>query len=247
MKLTRQEREDNRKAFREMSPRDRGDYLLTYYKLPLVLLLTVILVVGSFVHKAVTKKTPVLYVGLVNVTVGSGLESSLTTEFLHTLGESHRKSSVELYKGLVLTDDPSSEAYQYVYASRMKVLAAMESREFDVVLMNQEAYDTFSQSGYLAALEPLLGDGDALVPFLTKNLVIYEDNAEEHAMDESVPYEAVTGEEVNAVECSGFPLFHEAGMEGPLYLGLIANSPRVENAVDYLRFLCAAHAEFPVS
>ena len=243
MKLTKEERRANRQAFRGMSWSKRLDYLLTYYRLALLLGIAALLVVGSMIRGQLTKKEPLLYVGLLNVTIGSELEAKLTTDWVTQLADAPKRSSVELYQGLYLTDDPSSEAYQYVYASRMKLLAMLESKQLDVVLMNREAYDTLSQSGYLLELEGLLGsDGDIggdarLARYLVRNLVIYKDNAEAHAMDESIPYEAVTGEEVNGLDCSAWPVFAKAGFQEPVYLGVIANSPRTEQVMNYLRFL----------
>lgn len=261
MKLTKEERRANRQAFRGMSWSKRLDYLLTYYRLALLLGIAALLVVGSMIRGQLTKKEPLLYVGLLNVTIGSELEAKLTTDWVTQLVDAPKRSSVELYQGLYLTDDPSSEAYQYVYASRMKLLAMLESKQLDVVLMNREAYDTLSQSGYLLELEGLLGsDGDLggdarladgarpggdarlgddarLARYLVRNLVIYKDNAEAHAMDESIPYEAVTGEEVNGLDCSAWPVFAKAGFQEPVYLGVIANSPRTEQSRNYIRAL----------
>lgn len=237
MKLTPQERERNRSAFVQMHTNEKVDYIFTYFKLPLTLLLIAVIVLGSILHKALTKKEPYIYLSLVNVKIGSELEQTLTTEFLHSTPNAQKNSSIELYQGLYLTDDPASEFYQYVYASRLKVLASIEAKQLDLVLMNQEAYDTLSQSGYLADLSVIVGDNTTLAPYLTQNIVIYEDNAEAHFLDETIPYEAVTGEETNALVCSELPLFDSAGFEQAVYIGVIANSDRTEQSVDYLQWL----------
>lgn len=234
MKLTPEERSANRRAFARMTGAQRLDYLLTYYRLPLVLGLVTLLVLGSVIHARLTRREPVLYVGLVNVSIGSGLETRLTEDYL--ADSPSKRDSVALYRDLYLTDDPSSEAYQYVYASRMKLLAALESQQMDLFLMNREAWDALSQSGYLMDLSAAADD--TLAPYLRRNLVIYEDNAREAALDESVSYQAVTGEERNALECTGWSLFSGAGFSEPVYLGVSANSPRLERALDYLHYLC---------
>jgi hypothetical protein len=235
VKLTKEEREANRRAFAHMSGAERLEYVLTYYKLPLVLALTALVVLGSLVHEHLTRREPVLWVGLVNVSVGSELEEHLTADFLARHPSPSQRSSVELYQGLYLTDDPNSEAYQYVYASRMKLLAALESKQLDVFVMNREAWDTLSQSGYLLDLSAV-AEGE-LATHLEKNLVIYEDNAQEAALDERVEYQADTGEEENALECTDAPAFARAGFSEPIYVGISANCPRVEEALAYLRFL----------
>lgn len=234
MKLTPEERSANRRAFARMNGAQRLDYLLTYYRPALVLGLVTLLVLGSVIHARLTRREPVLYVGLVNVSIGGDLEKRLTEDYL--ADSPSKRDSVELYRGLYLTDDPSSEAYQYVYASRMKLLSALESKQLDLFLMNREAWDALSQSGYLMDLSTAADD--ALSPHLRQNLVIYEDNAQEAALDESVSYQAVTGEETNALECTGWSIFSDAGFSESVYLGVSANSPRLDRTLDYLHYLC---------
>lgn len=233
MKIPKEEREQYRQAFRQMSPIGKLDYILTYYKVEVVVGLLALIVLCSVGYRQLTKKTPVLYEGFVNVEAGEELQERLTTDFLVDTGRSPRKQMIQLYQGLYLTDDPTSIAFQYVYASRLKVLASIESHQMDVMLMNREAYDTFSQSGYLLQLDEYFA-GD---PALTTNLVIYEDNAEAHSFDETIPYEAVTGEEANALDCSDMPFFKEAGFTEPLYLGIIANTNRLDCSLEYLEYL----------
>ncbi len=238
MKLTPQERAHNRAAFREMSPAQRREYIFTYYKPQLLLAAAVLLALVLLLRSALTRRDTVLCAALVNISIGSDLEQSLTTDYLLSRQLSPKRCAVELYKSLALTDDPSSEAYQYVYASRIKLLSAIESRQLDVVLLNREAYDALSQSGYLAELSPLVAQDDPLAPYLAKNLVILEDNAVEHALDESVAYDAVTREDVNAVSAAASPLLQSAGFGGEVYLAVIANTPRTQQALDYIRYLC---------
>ena len=231
MKLTRTEKERNRQAFRSMSFSQRLDYVLTYYK-PALLALGLAVIVGIAGVRRLTERPTDLYVGLINVTVGQELRTVLTDP-----GE------IALYEGLYLTDDADSAIYQYVYASRMKLLSAIEAQQLDVVLVNREGYDALSQSGYLADLSSLIPEDSPLAPRLVSNLVILEDNAREHALDESIPYRAETTEAVNGLDCTDAPLFRRSGMDDAVYLAVIANSPRAEQALAYCAGLCAAGLE----
>lgn len=236
MKLPREEKERYQQAFREMSLLQKLDYIVTYFKLPITLVTILLVFLGAVINIRLHHKDVVLYTGLVNVEVGNDLYNDLTTGFLEKSGHSVKKEEVRLYQGLYLTSDPSSEAFQYVYASRLKVLAAIESHELDVVLMDREAYDSFSQSGYLLNLEET-GLNEAFSDALVTNLVIYEDNAEAHTFDETIPYEAVTGEEKNAVNSADLPLLRDAGFGDQVYMAIIANSDHVEAAQDYFKYL----------
>lgn len=235
MKLPREEKERYQQAFREMSVLQKLDYIVTYYKLPITLVTILLVFLGAVINIRIHHKNVVVYTALVNVEAGSNLQNALTEEFLEENGFSVKKNEVRLYQGLYLTDDPTSVAFQYVYASRLKVLASIESHELDVVLMDREAYDTFSQSGYLLNLEET-GLKETFADALVSNLVIYEDNAEEHAFDETIPYEAVTGEEKNAINSADLALLREAGFDDKVYVGIIANSERIEAAESYLSF-----------
>ena len=163
---------------------------------------------------------------------------------LHFSGADPKKAEVSLYHGLYLSDDPSPENHEYGYASKLKLMAAIEAKQLDVVLMNQEAYDIFSQKGYLLDFHRLLSSNDSLrrylEPYLTANTVILEDNAVEYALNEAHQYQAVTEEVTNGINVSIFPMLWESGFSDSVYLGVVANSPRLPAAIQYIEYLAAS-------
>ena len=241
MKLPESEREFNRAAFRAMSIPKKADYIFTYYKLPILLGVIVLAVIGSAAHRQLTKKEAVLYTAFINVSVGESLEDALTTQFIARSGESARKHEVYLYRDLYLSDDASFVNHEYAYASRLKLLGAINAKKLDLVLMNREGYDILSQNGYLMDLSELTAGNKALqerlAPYLTANTVILEDNAIEYNLNEASSYEAVTEDVVNALEVSDLPIFRSAGFPDAVYLGVIANSVRTEWVLRYLNYL----------
>lgn len=241
MKLTREDRAARKEAFRKMSLGKKVDYLYTYFKLPIFLGVVALALLCSTVYQELTKKSVVLYSAYVNVTVGDTLESYLNTDFISSIGENPQKAEVGVYRGIYLSDAPAQEDHQYSYASRLKVMAAIEAKELDVVFMNQEAYDIFSHSGYLYELPGLLTGQAGLLnnvePYLTINTVILEDNAIEYQLGEAVRYEATTKEAVNGMEVSALPVFAQAGFADRIYLGVIANSPRLSSVLQYIEYL----------
>ncbi len=74
-------------------------------------------------------------------------------------------------------------------------------------------------------------------PYLTTNTVILEDNAIEYQLGEAARYEATTQEAVNGMEVSALPVFAQAGFPDHVYLGVIANSPRLSSALRYIEYL----------
>lgn len=244
MRLTREERAARWVSFRKMSVADKADYLWTFYKLRILLALLVLLLVCPTVYKQLTKKEVFLYSAHINVSAGDDLEALLNQGFISFAGEDPRKAEVYLYRGLYLSDNASDEDHQYAYASRIKIMASIESKQLDVVLMNGEAYDIFSNNGYLLGLPNLFAQDASLYhllePYLTANTVILEDNAVEYNLREADEYVAVTEEVVNGIDVSAFPPLMEAGFPNAVYLGVIANSPRQPAALQYIRYLTSA-------
>ena len=207
MRLTAQEKAANRAAFRRMTLPQKAEYLFTYYRLPILAGAAALVVAISLLRARLNDREPCLYVGLVNVTVGSQLEERLTEGFLSTQpeGQAH---SVVLYQGLALAEDPAGDAYQYMFASRLKLIAAIESRELDVLLLNGEGLQLCSEGGYLADLSGWFPEGGVLL-----------------------------SEKEDAVDVTHTPLMEQAGLDGTIWLAVIANTPREEQVREYLQYV----------
>ena len=209
MKLSPEERRQQREGFRQLTPAKKLEHIWLYYK-----------------------KDPVMYLACLNVSVGEDMEARLTEDYLTCRGLNPTRTEMRLYRDLYLSDDPAASDHEYAYASRMKLLATINSKQLDLVLMNREAYDLCSASGYLLDLTNLVDSA-----YLTANQVILEDNAVEYNLNEAQKYIAVTQTQSNAVELTQLSAFQEAGFSGSVYIGIIANTPRLPECQDYLDYL----------
>ena len=232
-------RDENLKT---LKGRAKIQYIWDYYKFPLTILGILLYITAYILYGHISAKNSVLYVALVNVNAGEILTEGLSRDFLNYMNLDSSKNKIELYSGLYLTDDELNENIQYAYASRIKILAMIDGELLDVVLMNQEAFDAFSQNGYLYDLEELLPQMDSnlydtITPDLATNIVILDDNQEELMFDTSASYYAVTEEHYYGIDLSRTTLIDSAGFHEPVYFGIVANSPRTDNAVDYLKYL----------
>ena len=241
MKLTREERAARKASFQKMGLAGKAEYLFMYYKLPIFLALLALFLIGSTMYRQFTKKDVILYSAHINVSVGDALEAQLGEGFILSTEADPRKSEVYFYRGLYLSEDASDENHQYGYASRMKLLASIEAKQLDAVLMNQEAYDILSRNGYLLSLSDLLSEDPSLYrhlePYLTVNTVVLQDNAVEYNLNEADEYVAVTEDAVNGIDVSTFPLFFDAGFPDTVYFGVIANTPRQPAVLQYITYL----------
>lgn len=225
-----------RESFRKMDAAHKAEYIYMYYKWFILLGIIVLIIIGNTLHRQLTKKDAALYLGMTNVSVGTELEQTMTVGFLDWLGLNPKKNEVLVYKGLYLSSDASTEDHQYAYASKMKVMAAVNARKLDVVLMNREAYDLLSQSGYLLPLTQL---PESLMPYRMENEVILESNAIDVQLNNEAEIRVVTQNVPNGLDVSEFPLFRNAGFDGAVYIGFIANIPHYDTAISYLEYLLA--------
>ena len=183
-----------------------------------------------------------LYAALVNVAVGDTLTEELSSRFLTAQNLNPDKNTFRLYSGLYLTEDENNIYHEYTYASRMKSLASIDAEQLDVALMDKEAFDAFSQKGYLYNLDKLLAKQapalhQQLAPYFVTNVEILEDNAEDLLFDSSAVYHADTEEYPMGLDLSDSPLIKKGRFPETVYLGIIKNSPRMHTVLDYLEYL----------
>ena len=235
MKLSPQEKEAQREAFRAMSPEKKAEHIYTYYKWPILLALIALLILGSTLRRQLTKKEPVVYLAAINVSIGEDMEQQLTADFLTAAGYDARRREVYLYRGLYLSDDADTLNHEYAYASKMKLTGAISTQKLDLVLMNREGYDFLSRKGYLLDLRDWTDEQSTAL--LAENEVVLSDNTLEVLLGEAEEEQRVSKTVPNAFEIDSLPLFRNAGFDGNLYLGVIGNSPRLEEAASYLHFI----------
>ena len=242
-------KKSSNEKWNSLSGKQKARYVWDYYKFPIAVCLICLYIVGYTVYGHFTKKEVLLYTALVNVSAGEQLTNELDGGFLDFLGADVSKTELELYTGIGLTDDPDAPNHEYAYASRVKIIASIDDEKLDVVLMNREAFDTFAQNGYLYNMEELLQDTDLQnaaewEPYLVSGTVILEDNADELLQDSSLEYQAVTEEYPMGLNVSQADIFRQAGFEEDVYLGVIKNSPRMDMAAEYIRYLFGRNRHF---
>lgn len=220
-------------------------YIWDYYKVPLFTAALVIYIIGYIGFRYAARKDILLYIAAVNTPV-----QKETEEYINSFPESEyavsdaddpkdsgRKAAVSLVQDLYLLSDPDSEYHQYVYASRIKILASIEAEKLDIVLADREAMDAFAAQGFLMPLEPVFSDDPQILERLETGTVILEDNHLDVMLDESVPYEAVTRAEKAYLDLSGLSSLPGMPEDRPVYLGIIANTPRQDAALAFVRSL----------
>ena len=197
------------------SVRKKLQYIWDYEKLPIFLtVLSIYIFCSVFIHFAISAK-PVCYAGFVNVAISNETEQHLVKNFIRYLNSDSRKNKVETYQNLYLTENTDDPEYGYAYASKIKLMAAIDAENLDFVIMNKEALNTLSKSGYLQDMDSFL---KTYTPDLSEDLSAY-------IVDSA------------GLDLSFSSLITDAGFPEAVYFGVVANSPRNEVVGTYLDYL----------
>ncbi len=179
-----------RERLKQLHGRQKREYIWSYYKIPILFGIALLLLFISTLQRQLTKKEDILYVAAINVAVSEDLEKQLTEGFVNAAFDKPQKKEVYFYRDLYLSDSASADA-QYTAASRMKILAAINTQTLDIVIVSKEVLDAFDEQDYLTA----------------------------------------------SYDISDAPCVQAVGYTEPVYLGVVANSPRAENVKVYLQYL----------
>ena len=132
------------------------EYILDYYKLPIVLSIVIIYIFCSLSYKLITKKNTLLSVAAINIEISNENIPKFSDDYLLNRNFSSKKYNINFYNNLISEGNPNDGAsYEYAYASSMKLLALMTDKTLDIVLMDEKAYQTFSNNKYLYNLYDL--------------------------------------------------------------------------------------------
>ncbi|MBE6127925.1 MAG: hypothetical protein E7185_01475 [Erysipelotrichaceae bacterium] len=241
MRGSPEERAAVKKSFERMNLKEKAAYIFAYYKLPLFTAFVVLAVAVSSLYHYITKKEEVLYLAYVNFAPGETLTGELSDEYLDFTGRDPQKTEVLIYDALYIDEDPALADHQYAYASRMKILGAINAGKMDVAIMNENAFKQMSASGLLLKMDMVLIPDPSLAeqiqPYVVEGTVIIEDNSVEYNLNEADTYEAVTEQVENAIDVSEFPVFVNAGIKDKLYIGVIGNTKHIDEVRTYLAYL----------
>lgn len=238
MQFTDTDRQRNQALFRQMSPREKWDHIWTYYKAAFLLGAILLAILVSVIFTLATRKEPVMYMAYTNIQVDTQTEQALWGDYLNDRGYNTDESEVYIHSNLYLADVPDPENYEQANGSYMKVMALIESKELDIILMTRESYDLCSANGYLLDLRELFSPEDpAVFPYVVSNLVVLEDNALDYSLGMAEEFIYETDTVPNALDLSKLDWYQEAGYAEEVYLGIVLNTPRLDICADYFTYL----------
>lgn len=105
-----------------------------------------------------------------------------------------------------------------------------------IALVNVTTGETLTETLKKDFLEHLDTDTSAEKVELYTGLYL-ADNADDLALDPSLPYQAITQEHFYGLNLSETNLIRQAGFKDTVYLEVIANTPRIESTIEYIKWI----------
>lgn len=162
----------------DLHGRKKLEYIWDYYKLHIIIILILCYFIGYIAYNFITKKEVILSVAAVNIDFSQEDVRTLTEGYLTYQDMNTKKYGIDFHNSLMSQGNEADGAsYEYAYASSMKLLAMMTNASLDIVIMDEKAYNTFSNNEYLHPLNDLslntTQKGDAVpVKFLSSDIFI---------------------------------------------------------------------------
>lgn len=234
---------EQRKKFREMSPKKKFEYFWEYYKIPTFAIIGVIILVASLARSMIeNSKDTVLYAAFINASPAPDYEA-MQRSFADRLGVSLDEVFVTIDSSFQLSSELTSTSD---LAGTQKLMAMSAANQLDILAADVETAKYLAGNGYYTDLRTILPED--LLQKYEPYLVYYTfDPATKKAqMEESgIPYEEDDLGPFETLEPVPYGISSEAfsdilydiyyGM--PSVVGICVSGTNIENAVQFLTFL----------
>lgn len=181
---------EQKKKFRDMTPKQKWNYFWDYYKIPTFIAIFVLFFAVTFTRDYLdSKKETLLYAALIGANTMTDYEQ-LSADYAEYAG-------IDLKENHVVFDSsvqPSAANYNINMASTQKMMAMVSSGILDAALTTEEFLAPFIETGYFADLRTVLSEeqlaayADSLY-YYTYDPEAARKNAEENGLE----YEESTG------------------------------------------------------
>lgn len=206
----KEKRELEREKLASMNGREKAEYILTYYKLHIAVLLGGILLVAGIVMWVDSfQNETMLYVAAIN---GRELDAGIMEEFKEFRGDGERRHQYVLDTSAVSLGQEGSDGLDY--ASQMKIATLVGANTADVFICPESIYREYAkEENFLSPMEGLLGQ-----EFISSHKEDFEKDAVRVENSEKLKQYGYQGTE-------------------PAYLIVFQYSGHQEVAADFIKFL----------
>ena len=201
--------------------KEKLSYFMEYYLKSTVALIIALILVGSFIYTIVTAPEDTAFAAYLYNSTGDSASTALIDEYIAYTGIDTKKHEVYLDA----TMNYSTDNGNYMdYTGIQKAMAVISTKELDILVGDQEAFDYFVKSDCFHDVTTILPE---------ELLEKYKDHLYYYTFEE-------TGETLPVgIYVTDSPKLNEYHyyIEKEPILGFICNSNSIENALTFLEFI----------
>lgn len=208
-------REQQKKAFATMTPKEKLAYFWDYYKIHTIAVIAVIAFVIAFVNSYRSSKTTAFYAVLLNAdTYGdnAAAASAWNEEFMEYAGIDPEAYQVNIDTSVSLS---AGGGDQYEVANRQKMMAMMHAGDIHAIVADTETFEGYARLEYFYDLNAAFSE-EELAPYA--DLLYYTDGA---------AFDAETGDTLEEMEAAQEAVYSmvidhsdPSSMEKPVAVGI---------------------------
>lgn len=208
-------REQQKKAFATMTPKEKLAYFWDYYKIHTIAVIAVIAFVIAFVNSYRSSKTTAFYAVLLNAdTYGdnAAAASAWNEEFMEYAGIDPEAYQVNIDTSVSLS---AGGGDQYEVANRQKMMAMMHAGDIHAIVADTETFEGYARLEYFYDLNAAFSE-EELSPYA--DLLYYTDGA---------AFDAETGDTLEEMEAAQEAVYSmvidhsdPSSMEKPVAVGI---------------------------
>lgn len=154
--MTKKERRElRRQQLKSTHGKERLDYIWTYYKLEMLLILVVVIICALAVNWLLSLRyDQILYVGVINNTACNG--EQMAQDYKKYIGNDNKFDTVEVDS--TMTIDPDSEISDFYGSYRFTVYTS--TSVLDAAIVDEETFESHKDVGVFLNLEDMVSDAD---------------------------------------------------------------------------------------
>lgn len=208
-------REQQKKAFATMTPKEKLAYFWDYYKMHTIVAIIVIVFVVSFINAYRSSKPTAFYAVLLNADAyedNAAAANAWNEGFMEYAGIDPESNQVNIDTSIGIS---SGGGNQYEVANRQKMMAMMHAGDIHAIVANTETFEIYARLAYFYDLNATFTE-EELAPYA--DLLYYTDGAAFDADTDD------TLEELDAAQEAVYSMVIDhsdpASMEKPVAVGV---------------------------
>lgn len=239
MSVVAEIREQQKRALKDMTPKEKLSYFWDYYKIHALVAIAVIALASVFIYQYVTNKDYGFYAAIINADITNLTDIRWGEEF-----EQYADIDTDEYYACIDTSIALSDTdySQYTMSNTEKLMAMLQIGVVDVIVADTGTFENYAQNDFFANLEVLLPQ-EVLTKY--QDCLYYTDAADFDNGDDDTFY---TEEELTDPATLVINHHDPSTMENPIPVGICLpeeNKIMETGCYDYLNDMGTTYQGYP--